>query len=226
MTGGREALKPEQNTNASMPSTQHKAWFGGLHRGERLQSAIALLVRTLGLRALPSSLAGGDKYFLPSSDLATGAAGNVGAGYHMSRRLLHGAYLGVAARAQRLEEDVVVDDVAVLEPASPDGRRVLQLLLLRELGLLAGDIGRVFHDLGFSAEPRRPQKLHEGEGEHHTLRGFHVHRNGAIAAGGLSSSRGLITDAAGTCSGPTRSKGSGVWDLVRLLLISWTSICL
>lgn len=56
-------------------------------------------------------------------------------------------HLGVAARAQRLQKDVVVDDISVLEPAAPHGRGVLQLLLLRELRLLTGDVGRVLHRL-------------------------------------------------------------------------------
>ena len=53
------------------------------------------------------------------------------------------AHLGIAARAQRLEQNEVIDDVAVLQPAPADRGGVFQLLLLRKLRLLAGDVSRV-----------------------------------------------------------------------------------
>lgn len=58
---------------------------------------------------------------------------------------LHAEHLCIAARAQWVEEDEIVDDVTVLDPASPDGCGMLQLLPLRQLRLLAGDVRRVLY---------------------------------------------------------------------------------
>lgn len=55
----------------------------------------------------------------------------------------HAKHLCIAARAQWIEEDEIIDDVTVLDPASPDGCGMLQPLLLRQLRLLAGDVRRV-----------------------------------------------------------------------------------
>lgn len=55
------------------------------------------------------------------------------------------SYLCVTARPKGVEEDEVIHDVTILQPAASDGGRVFQLLLLRKLCFFPGDVRRVLY---------------------------------------------------------------------------------